>query len=82
MQKHTKIYFNHFGIYYDQASGWHDPIPCENCGFPAVDIHHIEGRIGEHANHINNLIALCRKCHDKAHSKEIDCKELVKQRGV
>lgn len=43
-----------------------DFIPCEVCGTRAVDIHHIEARgMGgsKHADVIENLMALCRKCH-------------------
>ena len=42
---------------------------CEACGRPAVDIHHIEGRLGD-KNNIKNLIALCRKCHVRAHASK------------
>jgi 5-methylcytosine-specific restriction endonuclease McrA len=61
MQKHTKIYFNHFG--YDIS----DFVPCETCGSKAVDIHHIDARGmgGSDKNDINNLMALCRECHVK-----------------
>ena len=44
-----------------------EEIPCEACGSPAVDIHHIYGR-GEGRDVITNLMALCRKYHEKAHS--------------
>jgi 5-methylcytosine-specific restriction endonuclease McrA len=60
VQKHTRIYLDHFG--YGQDS-W---IPCEVCGSRAVDIHHIERRgMGgsRHADYIENLMGLCRKCH-------------------
>lgn len=60
MKKHTKIYLNYFG--YDTT----DFIPCEVCGSQAVDIHHIECRgMGgsKEADKIENLQALCRKCH-------------------
>lgn len=60
MQKHTRIYLDRFG--YGQDS-W---IPCEVCGSRAVDIHHIECRgMGGSArvDYIENLMALCRKCH-------------------
>jgi 5-methylcytosine-specific restriction endonuclease McrA len=60
MKKHTKIYLDYFG--YDQSS-W---IPCEMCGQTAVDIHHIEARgMGgsKTKDTIENLQALCRKCH-------------------
>jgi len=37
---------------------------CEYCGKKAVDIHHIQSRGQGGSNDINNLIALCRKCHN------------------
>lgn len=71
MQKHTKIYFDHFHY------GEQDAIRCEWCGKIAVDIHHIyprstgktfkHNRVGLDINDIQNLIALCRKCHEQAH---------------
>jgi len=65
MKKHTKIYFDFFKISYDE-SGWHDYIRCEKCGAKAVDIHHIDSRkMGGNKNkdYIENLMALCRQCH-------------------
>jgi 5-methylcytosine-specific restriction endonuclease McrA len=47
--------------------GEQDVILCEACHRPAVNVHHIQGR-GEGKDVIENLMALCRKCHDKAHS--------------
>jgi len=71
VKKHTKIYLQ--GMGFDQT----DFIPCEVCGSRAVDIHHIEARgMGgnEKADHIENLMALCRDCHirygDIKHHKE------------
>jgi 5-methylcytosine-specific restriction endonuclease McrA len=61
MKKHTKIYMEYFG--YTIA----DFIPCEVCGSQAVDIHHIKARgMGgsKLADRIENLMALCRRCHD------------------
>jgi len=60
MQRHTKIYYCYFDY------GEQDNVPCEACGRLAVDIHHIQGR-GKGKDVINNLIALCRKCHERAH---------------
>ena len=43
-----------------------DFIGCEICGTKAVDIHHIEARgMGGTKKHdtIENLMALCRRCH-------------------
>lgn len=61
MKQHTKIYLETFG--YD-VSDW---IPCEVCNSTAVDIHHIESRGMGGSNNGNtpeNLMALCRKCHE------------------
>jgi len=67
---HVKIYFAHFG-YGEQ----HLPA-CEVCGkVPAVDCHHIHGR-GKGKDVIENLMALCRKCHIKAHDGTFDKKEM------
>ena len=46
-----------------------DWIGCEACGTTAVDIHHLEGRKmggSKRKDFIENLIALCRRCHIKA----------------
>jgi 5-methylcytosine-specific restriction endonuclease McrA len=66
MKKHTKIYLDFFG--YSTA----DVILCEACGEVAVDVHHIEdrGAGGDPQGKrdvIENLIGLCRRCHDRAH---------------
>ena len=63
MKAHTKIYMNYFGY------GEQDTILCEVCGVGAVDIHHINGR-GKGKDVIENLIAVCRKCHNAAHGLE------------
>ena len=60
MKPWTKIYLKHFG--YDTT----DFIPCEVCGSQAVDINHIDcrGMGGSKTKDvIENLQALCRKCH-------------------
>lgn len=44
----------------------HDFIPCEVCDSKATDIHHIDARgMGgsKEKDVIENLMALCRKCH-------------------
>lgn len=61
MTKHCKVYMEYFDY------GETDFIPCEACGSPAVDIHHIFGRGGDEPDTIGNLIALCRKHHERAH---------------
>lgn len=62
MQKYIKTYLDHFDYTENE-------VICEACGKPAVDIHHIHGR-GEGMDVIKNLIALCRKCHDRAHGSK------------
>jgi len=62
MRKHTKIYLDYFG--YDQS----DFICCEVCGKKAIDIHHVKPRgMGgsKERDKIENLMALCRVCHEK-----------------
>jgi|TARA_Y100000034_G_scaffold62646_1_gene75933 5-methylcytosine-specific restriction endonuclease McrA len=68
MKKHTKIYFNFFKI------GEEDFVACEVCTSKAVDIHHIEARgLGgsKEKDYIENLVALCRNCHNNAGSSKI-----------
>lgn len=80
MQKHTKVYFAHFG--YTEA----DFIACEYCGARSVDIHHIKPRSffgskykgseeGEQ-DHISNLMALCRDHHDDAGASKLKRSDL------
>ena len=66
MKPHVKIYIDFFDcpIY----------VGCENCGKPCDDIHHIEpkGMGGsKKQDYIENLIALCRSCHNRAHGIEL-----------
>ncbi|MEG0188267.1 HNH endonuclease [Algoriella sp.] len=78
MQKHTKIYINHFPSH----TGHYN---CEVCGNTAVDIHHIEPRskFGKKTkgdqDRIENLIALCRSCHDDAHAEILSKEELTER---
>jgi 5-methylcytosine-specific restriction endonuclease McrA len=63
VKNHTKVYLKAFG--YDTNS-W---IACEVCGGTAVDIHHLNARgMGgsKIADTIENLMALCRNCHQEA----------------
>lgn len=69
MQKHTKIYYKHFDY------GEQDVLLCECCTGQAVDIHHIQGR-GKDKDVIENLMALCRRCHTMAHDEKISKGEL------
>lgn len=66
MRKHTKVYLDYFGLH----GGF---IPCEVCYKQANDIHHIECRgIGgsKTKDFIENLMALCRSCHEKYGDKK------------
>jgi len=56
--------------------GEEDFIPCEACGKPGVDVHHINGR-GRGMDTIENLMALCRKCHELAHSEKLSKSEML-----
>ena len=60
MKNYVKLYRDYFGY------GIDDFIACALCGDKAVDIHHIDCRgMGgaEDKDTIENLMALCRKCH-------------------
>ena len=76
MQKHIKVYTNHFPSHTNYY-------PCEVCHSKAVDIHHIKRRsefgtkTKDQQDKIENLIALCRSCHDKAHANELTKEELT-----
>ena len=71
MKSYTRIYMKFFG--YQIA----EDIVCELCnnGTPAQDCHHIHGR-GLHMDAIENLMALCRTCHTRAHNELIGKDEL------
>lgn len=63
MQKYIKVYCDYFDIKTENE------LICEACTRPATDIHHIHGR-GEGKDVIKNLMALCRKCHERAHGSK------------
>ena len=60
---YKKVYLKHFGY------GEQSYIPCEVCGSPSADIHHINYRSRGGTNDITNLMALCRYHHDMAHEE-------------
>lgn len=69
MRKHTKIYFEALDYPFDPDM-YH---PCEVCGSKMVDIHHIESRgMGgsKEKDTIDNLMGLCRNCHNKFGDKK------------
>lgn len=76
MKPHVRNYYRHHKLAQD------DWVGCRLCGATAVDIHHINGRGGgKEAKKVyddhSNLIALCRKCHDRAHANQFS-KEYLK----
>jgi 5-methylcytosine-specific restriction endonuclease McrA len=67
VKPYVKLYLDYYDLHGD------DYIPCI-CGIPSIEIHHIEpkgmgGTAGKDV--IENLIALCRMCHTKAHQGKI-----------
>jgi hypothetical protein len=60
MKSYTKVYMKYFG--FDES----DFIPCEICNSKGTDIHHLVPRSIAKAkmNLIDNLMCLCRSCHD------------------
>lgn len=75
MKKHTHIYMKYFGY------GIDDFIGCEVCGNKANDIHHIDCRGmggGKGKDTIENMMAVCRMCHEKYGDKK-EYIELLKQ---
>jgi 5-methylcytosine-specific restriction endonuclease McrA len=82
MQSHIKNYLAATGLLPHE-------LQCEFCGAPAVDIHHVifRSKFGskrkDEQDAYNNLIALCRKHHEKAHNEpefNEELKEIVKNR--
>lgn len=70
MQKHTKVYLGYYEITDPET------IRCEVCWMRAVDIHHIvlRSKFWKKTKHlqdsIENLIALCRHDHERAHLRQ------------
>jgi len=68
---YKKIFYKFWKI------GEQDNVICDYCKCRlAVDIHHIKYRSQGGKDEVENLIALCREDHEKAHKKEIPAKEL------
>lgn len=70
MLRHVKNYMNYFSL------GEQDFISCEMCASEGVDIHHIKYRSQGGTDDIENLICLCRNCHNLAHENKISKEEL------
>ena len=70
MKSHVRNYFKHFGI------GEQDVICCEVCGksgradSSGFDLHHIIARSHGGGDSVDNIILLCRRCHNAAHGLE------------
>ena len=71
MKAHVKTYMNYFNY------GIDDVIICECCqSARANDCHHIIYRSQGGGDNIENVIAVCRKCHILAHAEKISKSEL------
>ena len=70
MVKYKKIYMNSLKY------GIDEPVECELCGGQADDIHHIKRRGEGGGDELENLIAVCRECHNKCHDGVYEKKEL------
>jgi hypothetical protein len=74
MKKYVKKYIEFWGY------GEQDFIPCIVCGERSADVHHLEpkGMGGsKEKDNIENLVALCRRCHDLCHNDK-NFNQLVK----
>lgn len=73
MGNYKDVYKKYFGY------GEQEFCPCERCGDEAVDVHHIKpkGMGGSKLlDYIENLIGLCRICHNMSHAEHIKKDEL------
>lgn len=76
MKRHVRVYLEAAGL----REG--DYVECESCGAEAVDVHHIENRgMGgsKTKDTPENLMALCRTCHDMAHRYPAKMKPMLKR---
>ena len=62
MKQYIKNYVTHHNI------GEQDILLCKLDGSLAADIHHIKYKSRGGSDEVDNLIALCRSCHNKAHA--------------
>jgi 5-methylcytosine-specific restriction endonuclease McrA len=80
MVNHKKVYIDFFK--YTSA----DFVPCTMCLKEATDIHHIDPRMmggvkDNRLDTIENLVALCRKCHNKAEDDD-EFNEIVRRKHL
>ncbi len=77
MKKYTKVWLAGMGLWPCDVP---PDVPCEYCNSVfVVDIHHIDPRGAggsKFKDFFENLIGLCRPCHDMAESGEITQGEL------
>ncbi len=71
MMPHKRKYLNHFEY------GPDDYVPCEICKTPAVEIHHIKYKSRGGKDEIDNLAALCRKCHNDCHNEILSERDMM-----
>jgi len=68
MKKYIKIYADYFG--------YEEYLPCEVCLRPAVDVHHIKYKSRGGLDILENLMGLCRECHNLAHDEKFTERQL------
>lgn len=75
MKKYKKVYLNHFDLVKDDFTYCEHHFIEYGAMIKGVDIHHILYKSQGGTDDINNLIGLCRDCHDQAHQELItkDC---------
>ena len=62
-RKHVKNYMK------TNRLGPDDVVLCRRCYKPAVDLHHIQFKSQQGSDECENLLPVCRDCHDYLHGK-------------
>ena len=73
MVGYKKIYLDYYGL---TTQDW---IACLGCGGTSIDIHHLIFKSQGGKDVIENLAAVCRECHIKAHSDQIFNQSLIQK---